>query len=240
MKLCRKRNSKDDMKLVSRICLICCLLAATAHRLPAPIVEPEEKPSAVPAPEQSEAPAPKEKHSRTKVTSSNNEPSTKPEPRVARTREGPARFAGTWAGTINQGILGNVQVTLAVNDAANAVRETANSLHFTHPAILNGNTLSWQAGILNEIAWTLTPNSDGRTALATAHSGLGVNGSATFRRVQNVPGSTTPKSAEFPVAKPDPNRPGFVHNPFDPTATHLLDVRGKPSESKAVDRKSVV
>jgi len=100
---------------------------------------------------------------------------------------------------------------------------------------LNGNTLSWQAGLLNEIAWTLTPNSDGRTALATPHSGLGVNGSATFRRVQNVPASTTLKPAEFPVAKPDPNRPGFVYNPFDPTATHLLDVRGKASGTKTVD-----
>ena len=221
------------MKLVSRICLVCCLLAATAHRLPAPIVETEENPR--PAPEQSEAPRPKEKHSRAKLTTSSNEPSTKPEPRAARTREGPARFAGTWIGRINQGIFGNVEFTLVVNDAANAVRETSNGLHFTHPAILNGNTLSWQAGVLNEIAWTLTPNSDGRTALATCHSGLGVNGSATFRRVQNAPASAAPKPAEFPVAKPDPNRPGFVYNPFDPTATHLLDVRGKASGTKAVD-----
>src|SRR6266581_1010172 len=177
------------MKLVRRICLICCLLAATAHRLPAPIVETEEKPT--PAPEQSEAPQPKEKHSRAKSTTSSNEPLTKPEPRPARTREGPARFAGTWIGRINQGIFGNVEFTLVVNDAANAVRETSNGLHFTHPAILNGNTVSWQAGLLNEVAWTLTPNSDGRTALATSHSGLGVNGSATFRRGQNAPASTT-------------------------------------------------
>ena len=221
------------MKLVSRICLICCLLVATAHRLPAPIVETEENPT--PAPEQSEAPKPKEKHSQAKSTTPSNEPSTKPEPRATRTREGPARFAGTWIGRINQGIFGNVEFTLVVNDAANAVRETSNGLHFTHPAILNGNTLSWQAGILNEIAWTLTPNSDGRTALATSHSGLGVNGAATFRRVQNAPASTTPKPAEFPTAKPDPNRPGFVYNPFDPLATRLLDVRGKPSGSKVKD-----
>jgi hypothetical protein len=224
------------MKFASRICLICCLLAATAHRLPAPIVETEEK--ATPAPEQSEAPKPKEKHSRAKLTTQSDEPGTKPEPRVARTREGPARFAGTWAGTINQGILGNVQVTLTVNDAATSVRETSMALHFTHPAILNGNTLSWQAGVLNEIAWTLRPNSDGRTALATAHSGLGVNGSATFRRAQNAPASVTANPAEFPTAKPDPNRPGFVYNPFDPTATHLLDVRGKPSGSKVIEPKS--
>jgi len=221
------------MKCISRICLICCLLAGTAHRLPAPIVETEEK--ATPAPEQSEAPKPKEKHSRAKLTTQSNEPETKSEPRGARTREGTARFAGTWIGRINQGILGNVEVTLTVNDAANAVREASNGLHFTHPAILNGNTLSWQDGLLNEIAWTLTPNSDGRTALATAHSGLGVNGSATFRRTQNAPAFITAKPAEFPTAKPDPNRPGFVYNPFDPTATHLLDVRGKPSGTKAVD-----
>src|SRR5438874_13057901 len=129
------------MKLVSRICLICCLLSATAHRLPAPIVETEEKPT--PAPEQSEAPQPKEKHSRAKSTTSSNEPLTKPEPRPARTREGPARFAGTWTGRINQGILGNVEFTLVVNDAANAVRVSCNGVHFTHPVILYVNTLTW-------------------------------------------------------------------------------------------------
>src|SRR5438876_5552474 len=107
------------MRLVSRICLICYLLVATAHRLPAPIVETEEKPT--PAPEQSEAPKPKEKHSRAKSTTPSNEPSMKPEPRAARTREGPVRFAGTWMGRINQGSLGNVEFTLVVNDAANAV-----------------------------------------------------------------------------------------------------------------------
>ena len=221
------------MKLLSRIFLIFCLLSATAHRLPAPIVETEE--NSTPAPEQSEAPKPETKHSRAKSTTPSDESSAKSEPRAARSRGGPARFAGMWRGKINQGILGNVEVTLEVNDAANAVRETSNNLHFTHPAILNDNTLSWQAGILNEIAWTLTPNSDGQTAVATSHSGLGVNGSATFRRGQNAPASVTVKPAEFPTAKPDPNRPGFVYNPFDPQATRLLDVRGKPSGSKVKD-----
>src|SRR5256885_1921640 len=77
-----------------------------------------------------------------------------------------------------------------------------------------------------------------RAKLTTSHAGLAVNGSATFRRGQNVPASTTANPAEFPVAKPDPNRPGFVYNPFDPTATHLLDVRGKPSGSKVIEPKS--
>jgi endo-alpha-N-acetylgalactosaminidase len=44
------------VKHVSRICLICCLLSATVHRLPAPIVETEEKPTPAPKPEQSAKP----------------------------------------------------------------------------------------------------------------------------------------------------------------------------------------
>jgi hypothetical protein len=39
----------------------------------------------------------------------------------------------------------------------------------------------------------------------------------------------------LPVAKPVPNKPGFVYNPFDPNSPILLDVRGKTSGGKVKD-----
>jgi hypothetical protein len=46
------------------------------------------------------------------------------------------------------------------------------------------------------------------------------------------------KDGGLPVAKPVPNKPGFVYNPFDPTSKFLLDVRGKASGTKLVEPKS--
>ena len=85
------------MKLVSRICLIFYLLAATAHRLPAPIVETEENPT--PAPEQPEAL--KRKHSaRSTSSSEESRPKVaKTKPAAAPVSQGPTRFDGTWKGT---------------------------------------------------------------------------------------------------------------------------------------------
>jgi hypothetical protein len=39
---------KIDMYRARPLCLVCCLLLIAAHRLPAPIVEPEEKPASIP------------------------------------------------------------------------------------------------------------------------------------------------------------------------------------------------
>jgi hypothetical protein len=73
-------------------------LLMAAQRLPAPIVEPEEKPT--PAPEQSKAPKPK--HSPQSKTTSQEPSSAKIETRAKRTAapalQGAARFDGTWKG----------------------------------------------------------------------------------------------------------------------------------------------
>src|SRR6266516_5119732 len=81
------------------------LFLISTHRVPAPIVEPEEKPT--PAPEQSEAP--KLKHSPKSKTVS-EEPSsakieTRAKPTAAPALQGPARFAGTWSGKLNSGVV---------------------------------------------------------------------------------------------------------------------------------------
>src|SRR5262249_7318074 len=89
------------------LCLASCFLFIAAHRLPAPIVEPEEKPT--PAPEQSKALRPKMKRPTESAPSEEKAPAksetrTKPAPPTASL--GPARFDGTWIGKINQGLLG--------------------------------------------------------------------------------------------------------------------------------------
>jgi hypothetical protein len=56
--------------------------------------------------------------------------------------------------------------------------------------------------------------------------------------ISPTPQTTTtvpPQIGEIPTARPVPDRPGFVYNPFDRTAKRLLDVRGKASGSKVKD-----
>src|SRR6266849_2729587 len=167
------------MKLVSRTCLVCCLLSAITHRLPAPIVETEEKPT--PAPEQSEAPKPKEKHSRAKSTTSSNEPSTKPEPRSARTSEGTtkfsvrsaapqthSRFAGTWAGVTHTFPWGDISQTITVDATETTMTMvSSNGPDAGSPRTVKaervGDTLKGNFG--NRGAYSLTALADGVTAL---------------------------------------------------------------------------
>jgi hypothetical protein len=174
------------MKLVARFCLICCLLFTTTHRAPAPIVE-EEKSTPVPA--QSEAPKPK--HSK-RSTTAEQSPSAQAEPkaRAPSVSQGPARFAGTWSGKVNQGLLGHVQSTLTVDANAASVELSHNLGGSTRSVTINGNTISWKSGVAGEISWTLTPNSDGQTAQVTM-KGLMLNETMTFRRGQTGQASST-------------------------------------------------
>jgi hypothetical protein len=47
--------------------------------------------------------------------------------------------------------------------------------------------------------------------------------------------TVAPQTSGLPTARPVPNRPGFVYNPFDPNSPILLDVRGKASGTKVKD-----
>jgi hypothetical protein len=64
-------------------------------------------------------------------------------------------------------------------------------------------------------------------------------GSAPQTTATSPPLQTTttvaPQIGEIPTARPVPDRPGFVYNPFDRTAKRLLDIRGKASGSKVKD-----
>jgi hypothetical protein len=63
-------------------------------------------------------------------------------------------------------------------------------------------------------------------------------GSITQTTTASAPQTTTtaaPQDTALPTARPVPDRPGFVYNPFDRTAKRLLDVRGRASGSKVKD-----
>src|SRR6266550_4012887 len=166
-----------------RLFLVVAALLISAHQLPAPIVEPEEKPT--PAPQQSKAP--KTKHSIKPETALEEQPSAKIEKRAQPTPrpaiQGPARFAGTWNGRINQTPLGHVRTSLTIDPNATSVALSHNLGGGNRPLTVNGNAASWKTGVMDEIAWTLTPNSDGQTAQVTM-KGLMANDTTTFRRGQ--------------------------------------------------------
>jgi hypothetical protein len=199
-----------------------------AHRSPAPIVEEEKS---TPAPEEQTT---KSKSKRKSVENSEaNQPAeaTKREP--SKPRE---RFAGTWTGKINQGIIGDVVFTLTFTAGGSQVTDHTSLGTYSHATTSDGHTATWKSGLLNEIVWTFSPNGDGNTAHVTSKSPFGVNGDTTFHR-GGAP-AVVKAPSEFPTAKPVPERPGFVYNPFDPTSRVFIDVRGKPSGSKLVDPKS--
>jgi hypothetical protein len=99
--------------------------------------------------------------------------------------------------------------------------------------------MRWHAGVLNTAIVTFTPNPDGQTAVYTDK---GPTGSylVTFRKEPNSQSaaesaSIIAQSTEMATAKPVIAKPGFVYNPYDPTAKDEVDVRGKTSGSKIKD-----
>jgi hypothetical protein len=239
------------MHTAVRFCLVCWLLFITAHRLPAPIQEIPENPT--PAPQESVSP-PKSKHSvkskpnaEQREASNKRHESTQATQSKARKPENQSRCGGVWTGVLSFGILDTAEETLTIDPTGTVVTERNQFGSATHPATWDGATVRFQSGALNEIAFTLSPNADGQTAVVTANSMFISNPGATFRKLANYQASAgvatsasttaaaSQKANETPTAKPVPERPGFVYNPFDPTAARLLDVRGKPAGTKVRD-----
>jgi hypothetical protein len=137
------------------------------HRLPAPIQEVPESPTPAPVSETTTMPIAKPKVRKTKAKTSEAESAEKEQSstKVASTpvpaHQGLARFAGTWKGKINQGLLGHSPTTVRVDPAATSVELSRNLGGGTRPGTSTGNTISWHSGVVGEIVWTLTPNSDG-------------------------------------------------------------------------------
>ena len=173
---------------------------ATAQRLPAPIVEEQQKPTAAPAPEQSETPRQRTKHLKSK-SSSESESSPISEARAAPALQGLPRFAGVWVGRINQGAFGRPAATLSVDAGATSVELSKNVGGGKHASTLKGNTISWKSGLVNEVFWTLTPNADGQTAQVTL-KGILASDSTTFSRGRagHTPSSEAPETTAQPAA----------------------------------------
>ena len=153
---------------MKRALLVLAFLLIIAHRLPAPIQEVPESPTPTPTPIPQSQPGPL--------------------PSNAPGRADPARFAGTWTGRIKIGNQGDFDVTLVVDsEATSLTQQTNRSPQHVHPTTISGRMLLWRGGDLNNIAWTLTPKSNGQTALATTRIGAGVEKTAVFQRVQPAP-----------------------------------------------------
>jgi hypothetical protein len=109
------------------------VLLLTTQPLPAPIQEIPDTPTPTPTPQSQPSPF----------------PSNAPE------RADPARFAGTWTGTIKIGKQGDFDVTLVVDSEATSVTQKTNrSPQHVHPTTISGRTLLWRGGDLNNVAWT--------------------------------------------------------------------------------------
>jgi len=159
------------------------LLVITAHRLPAPIQEVPESPT--PAPDHSAKPKPK-RTIKPKATDENSESSTKRQtpPPQSKSRSTPTqpRFAGTWNGIINCGILGNIEHTLVVDSAQTSMKvwQTQNpSEHSSGSPHITGDTIIADHGWGR--VWSVTPYADGQTARVRFQAFL-LDSSAVFRR----------------------------------------------------------
>lgn len=169
-------SSNQQIGLGLRVLLSLALLLVWVQRAPAPIQEVSESSTPTPTPALQ----------------------VQPNPTPGTTPQGASltSFAGTWAGRIKIGTGGEVHVTLAVNSDATSLTQNSKRMgELTHPTTVNGRTLSWLAGKLNNVAWTLTPNPDGQTALAGTKQG-GITSTAIFKRVQS-----TPQSSPAPPSK---------------------------------------
>ena len=143
--------------------------------------------------------------------------------------------------------------------------ETINGPYYQATCTRFGSALSWSLKQMGENpTWvctdTLQLNSNGTGSLvhsgsciAGDYEGMTFNDTGTLSRQdvssassvpqttvtsQTAPTAAAPQTTGLPTAKPVPDRPGFVYNPFDRTAKRLLDVRGRTSGSQVKDPSS--
>jgi hypothetical protein len=178
-------------RLSKSIALTAILLLVISDRLPAPIQEVPESPT--PAPEQSAKPKPK-RTIKPKATGESSESSTKrqrpsPTPKIQSTQQ--SRFAGSWAGVIHT-LMGDIAETITVNTTETAMTVVATSDGRTKTAKVErrGDTLKANFGSWG--SYSLTPLSDGSTALVH-YQNLFDDDTASYRR------TTTESSAPKPA-----------------------------------------
>jgi hypothetical protein len=75
--------------------------------------------------------------------------------------------------------MGAAKVSLLINAAGTTVTLAGRERR----AVINGDgSISWHSGLMDGNIWTLTPNSDGKTAHVVLKGGMGGEWSATFNR----------------------------------------------------------
>lgn len=210
-----------------RLLFVAGLVLVTTHRLPAPIQEVPESPT--PAPEQ------RTKKAESKPKAAKSDPTTKATPERK-------RFAGTWSGIMPEVPWGNVSTELTVdqNETTMQWRDSGKTTALSAKATLTGNTLSarFPTGLTTAV-WSISPSPDGATANVRLTAFMN-DQTAVFQR-QSGPGTAgatvtpAPQQSQTPTAKPVPNKPGFVYDPFDPSSKAQLDVRGRSPGTKVKD-----
>ena len=143
-----------------RVLLAAALLLITAHRSPAPIQELPESPT--PAPEQSAKPKPKRTVTKASESPENSAKARTPLP-TPKNQPTPNRnpFDGTWRGTLNG------DYTMVIGGGGTNVTQTTVGYGTSNwSATCDGISMRWNT--VNGCSHTFTPNSDGKTALATA------------------------------------------------------------------------
>lgn len=241
------------MKTAVRIVLVIFLLALTTHRLPAPISETPEA-----------TPTPKPKREATSRSQPTSKRTATPNRSFAGTWSGSTDDSmsdGSKSNTLWSIKISDDEKTVLIDWHVSGTNPSGAGLQA--PCIRFGNSLSWSLKQLGDTpTWactdTLQLNSNGTasfvrqgTIIAGDYQGTTYTKSGTFSREGALPASDpqatasaspttpTPKSVGgLPVAKPVPNKPGFVYNPFDPNSKVLLDVRGKGSGTKLIEPKS--
>jgi serine/threonine protein kinase len=97
----------------------------------------------------------------------------------------PTQFSGTWIGKMKIGSV-DYDIALTVNTEATSLMQESKragqpAQQHVHLITVSGDMLLWRGGDLNNVAWTLTPNPDHQTALATTKTG-DVGNTAIFQR----------------------------------------------------------
>ena len=160
-------------------------LVIAAHRLPAPIVE-EERPTA--SPEQSVKLKPKRTVKPSIANANSQSSETRKTSSAPQNRAAPARtsFTGTWSGTMNITLFGNIGYTFLIDPAQTTVKMwgTNNAAEIPRTksdlctASIGPDGISWNWSAWK---WTLKPYPDGKTALVKV-TGPFQTGLATFER----------------------------------------------------------
>jgi hypothetical protein len=241
---------RNAMSRKIRVLLSIALLLVTAHRLPAPISEVSET-TPTPKPKRDVTSRPKPK------------PETTPKPRATLNRSFAGTWTGS-AGDSNGSAAYIIKIsddekTVWINWDKSASDISGPGLQLKCNRF--SETLTWTlAQETSTETDTLRINPDGTASFVrdgNVVAGItfldpggpfkisGVLSRQDFTQTpaiqttaaapQTIATVASKSSGGLPVAKPVPNKPGLVYNPFDPNSKTLLDVRGKAPGAKVKD-----